>query len=106
MRYFVLDDPHETVAVVFHDYLDRTVICRSVKESIRVAFDSVCERHKSKLEKDGNMLRTLPFSPGDYFWVDAVLRDMPFWSVSKEGSINNTESGIDALVNKHLGGSR
>lgn len=102
MRYFVLGDSHENVAVVFHDHISGSVICRSVKDSFKSAFDVVSSQTCLKFEKRKGLLRAVAFFSNEYSWIDVVLSKLSFWRIVDQGEALSMEHSIDTLVSQHL----
>jgi len=105
VRYFVVTDPTELpVAVVFHDYRDQVLYCRSKKESFLRAFNAVCARSGIEFVKEDAVLRAVQHGPEDYDWMGLILDQVceDYWSVSDIGEVRHTEVSVDAVIQRYL----
>ena len=104
MKYYVIKDNKNTVAVVAHEYYSGSVYCRSKKKSFNQAFNAVCNKHYCAPSKDNNVYRVDSISSTTYSWMDKVLKDLCVdkWHIDNTGDVLNVESEIDHLVSKFL----
>jgi hypothetical protein len=107
MRYFViatLGDTPENVAVVFHDYVEGYVLCRSRKRSFYEAFNVVSSRIHSILVKTSGRVLIQPFGVKDFSWIERVLFETCglYWIVSHEGKVAGSEASVDEVVRRYL----
>ena len=104
MRAFLIRNGGDPVALVFHDYLDRTFYCRSKRLSFLRAFNAMCERSDVDLSREGGSLRAVRSGPEDYGWIDEILDQLckDYWSYSEIPASPNEESSVDAVIQKHL----
>lgn len=104
MRHFVIEHEKNPIAVVFHDYRDRTFLCRSNSESFLRAFNAICVKSEISFEQDSGILRAVSTGPEDYDWITFALDqlDKDYWSVSDKGDIRPLESNIDEEIARYL----
>lgn len=109
MRFFVISTSGGNsgpVGVVFHDYVEGYVLCRSKKRSFYEAFNAVSSRIQSILvkTKDPDCVRIRSFGVNDYSWIDRVLFETcgSYWKVDHEGKVSNSEDSIDGVVREYL----
>jgi hypothetical protein len=104
VRYFVVEHEDDPVAVVFHDYRDRTFLCRSTSESFLRAFNATCSKSNITFDREGPLLRAVSSGPEDYDWITYVLDqlDKDYWSVSDAGAVDRLEPSIDGVIARFL----
>jgi hypothetical protein len=104
MRYFVVQHDQVPVAVVFHDYLDRTFSCRSTSESFLRAFNATCAKSEISFEREADLLRVIYSGPEEYDWITYILDqlDKDYWSVSDSGEVDRLEPNIDGVIAQFL----
>lgn len=101
MRYFVISDSSEEVAVVFHDYINNYVLCRSKTDSFRKVFDVVARKTDSKFFKNDYMLVLEVFDVSNYDWIDGVLNKVcssGHWNITDRGELIGSEENIDKKI--------
>jgi hypothetical protein len=108
MRFFVIDDPDQSVAVVFHDHRDHSVYCRSNRASFLNSFDAMLAKKGISFHKElarSVVLRAVYKSvSGDSALLSELLAELcsGYWKVVHEGTVNSMESGVDAIADKYL----
>lgn len=105
MRFFVVKDPVENIAVVFHDHNMSYVLCRSKKDSFRNAFDAVSGRVSSRFKRVDGALVLEYFDVSNHDWIDDVLEKVcssGYWKVSDQGTLVGSEENIDVKIQDFL----
>lgn len=105
MRYFVIGDPKGKIAIVFHDYVNNYVLCRSKKDSFRKAFDAVVNKTDSRFSKKDKMLVLEVFDVANYDWIDGVLDKVcsnDYWKIVDSGELVGSEQNIDSKISEIL----
>jgi len=107
VRYFVVLQEDDPVAVVFHDHLDRALYCRSKTTSFLSAFEAICSKNDVTFVQEGDQLRVLRAihrGVSDYDWAENALDQLPgeLWSVGEIGNAINSSIGIDSVIQKYL----
>jgi hypothetical protein len=106
VRYFVLADKEEPIAIIFHDYKRGSYICRSVLESVYNIFDACVTDISVKYAKGGKSLQAVEFSANEYDWFDAIKAKLLSlsgdWSVFEEGESSASDLTVDDIVSDYL----
>ena len=105
MKYFVICEEDNPIAVVFHDHAAQTLYCRSTVTSFLSAFDAVCAKLEVSFEKgDPRILRAIHEGVEGYDWARKILDQLctGFWTVGAEGNAINVDSEINSVIQKYL----
>ncbi len=104
MRFFVIQQKGNPVAIIFHDHLNQMCICRSKVMSFLSVFNAVCLKKDIQFVKEKGLLRAISRGPFEYDWVDNILDHLckDLWSVHKQGEMISSESNINEMIHKYL----
>jgi len=104
VRYVVIEREAQPIAVLFHDYTDGSLACRSRKESFLQAFNAICSKLTVRFTAEDGVLRAVYTPPTDYGWLDQVVDRLceDFWEIGEGGDLRNYERNIDEIAIKYL----
>lgn len=104
MKYHVIANSNNPVAVVFHDYVAAQFVVHSRSEAFRRAFEAAVATNSSlTFQKRGQKLKFNQFGPQYPSWVDRILSKIcdNFWTVQKTGNVTG-EAFIDDIAAEYL----
>ena len=105
MRYFVIGLGDSNIAVVFHNYMEKTFSVETNSDAFRKALDLAIQK-KGSIGFIRNENKVLPYklSLGNPIWLTEVLQilcESGSWKVVKVGDISSAAFSSD-IVNKFL----
>ena len=108
MNFFKIAEGKEPVAVVFHDYLTGSCVCRSKKESFLKSFEAIQSVELLRIVKEpfegglASRLVAIPVTDSDYAEAALNMCLGGFWSIAGSGTCLNNEEDIDGVVGDFL----
>ena len=106
MRYFVISEAQEPIAVVFHDYQRGSYVCRSKLDSFSTVFESLSEKQGVRYVREDQGLRASEYSVHEAEWIDDLLNQVlacnSEWAIDSEGKSSGSDLTMDDLVEKFL----
>ena len=104
MKYYVIADGSNVIAIVFHSYRDASFLIKTVSESFRRSFEAFVLHHsKVNFVHQNNRLKVNTFGPQYVSWSKKVLESIcsDFWRIKDTGELTG-EAFIEDIVSKFL----
>lgn len=104
MKFFIIKDSDKVVGIVFHDYINNNLFCRSKYESFIRSFNNSYSYYSNRLiNKDGNVYITnnIKFTYKDSKLIVEKMCNNK-WSISVVDDVSFSNSVIDDVCSKYL----